>query len=200
METRTCKICFDDEKQEEIISPCNCKGSMAYVHKSCLKEWLNVNKENDKYFTCSECKSPYKRETSEACDRRAKNMANLINVGNIFCTSAFSMMLIYNADQSFIFFVAIFLAIMFSITVWNLHDYLNSYWFILLIFVMAFTTGKVRFLTLSALTLIYYVSACIYYTNHEYEKVTTYCRATAYQSFKPKIFDKITCKYVDGVI
>nr|XP_022915020.1 E3 ubiquitin-protein ligase MARCH3-like [Onthophagus taurus] len=36
-----CRICQTFSKQELLISPCNCKGSLAYVHLSCLEKWLN---------------------------------------------------------------------------------------------------------------------------------------------------------------
>ncbi|XP_065167197.1 E3 ubiquitin-protein ligase MARCHF3-like [Atheta coriaria] len=36
-----CRICQTNSGQELLISPCHCKGSMAYVHLSCLERWLN---------------------------------------------------------------------------------------------------------------------------------------------------------------
>lgn len=35
-----CRICFDDNKDEPIITPCHCKGTVAFVHRSCLEKWL----------------------------------------------------------------------------------------------------------------------------------------------------------------
>lgn len=37
-----CRICQNNTARERLISPCNCKGSLAYVHKSCLEKWLNL--------------------------------------------------------------------------------------------------------------------------------------------------------------
>ncbi|KAL3869574.1 hypothetical protein ACJMK2_042318 [Sinanodonta woodiana] len=37
-----CRICQDDGLPESMVSPCRCSGSMAHVHKSCLKTWINV--------------------------------------------------------------------------------------------------------------------------------------------------------------
>lgn len=36
-----CRICQTHSAQEILISPCNCKGTLAYVHLSCLERWLN---------------------------------------------------------------------------------------------------------------------------------------------------------------
>lgn len=36
-----CRICQTNTAHENLISPCNCKGTLAYVHLSCLERWLN---------------------------------------------------------------------------------------------------------------------------------------------------------------
>ncbi|RZC43119.1 E3 ubiquitin-protein ligase MARCH2-like [Asbolus verrucosus] len=35
-----CRICYDNEKDEPLIAPCHCKGTVAFVHRSCLERWL----------------------------------------------------------------------------------------------------------------------------------------------------------------
>ncbi|XP_050304487.1 E3 ubiquitin-protein ligase MARCHF3-like [Anthonomus grandis grandis] len=35
-----CRICYDNEKEEDLIAPCHCKGTVAFVHRSCLETWL----------------------------------------------------------------------------------------------------------------------------------------------------------------
>ncbi|KAK9889535.1 hypothetical protein WA026_006890 [Henosepilachna vigintioctopunctata] len=35
-----CRICYDADSREELITPCRCKGTVAYVHRSCLETWL----------------------------------------------------------------------------------------------------------------------------------------------------------------
>lgn len=41
-----CRICQTNTVNEDLISPCNCKGSLAYVHYSCLERWLNQSCRN----------------------------------------------------------------------------------------------------------------------------------------------------------
>ncbi|EFA09347.1 E3 ubiquitin-protein ligase MARCHF2 [Tribolium castaneum] len=35
-----CRICYDNDKDEALIAPCHCKGTVAFVHRSCLERWL----------------------------------------------------------------------------------------------------------------------------------------------------------------
>lgn len=37
---KECRICFEDESREGLISPCACTGSGKYVHNTCLLRWL----------------------------------------------------------------------------------------------------------------------------------------------------------------
>ena len=47
-ESKRCRICFEPasevegEQSGELISPCACKGTQQYVHKSCLARWQEV--------------------------------------------------------------------------------------------------------------------------------------------------------------
>ena len=36
-----CKICLEDDSLRNLISPCQCTGSMKYVHRRCLREWIS---------------------------------------------------------------------------------------------------------------------------------------------------------------
>jgi hypothetical protein len=41
----SCRICLsEDEPENPIISPCNCTGSVKYIHVKCIKEWLEGKK------------------------------------------------------------------------------------------------------------------------------------------------------------
>ncbi|WVZ69845.1 hypothetical protein U9M48_018569 [Paspalum notatum var. saurae] len=37
-----CRICFDHGPGDELISPCMCKGTQQFVHRSCLDHWRSV--------------------------------------------------------------------------------------------------------------------------------------------------------------
>ena len=73
---KTCRFCYEQETEENteasnpfgiiskekkqinpLLSPCDCKGSIQYIHKQCLKKW--VNKSHQTNIKCSICKSDY---------------------------------------------------------------------------------------------------------------------------------------------
>ncbi|AJG42932.1 E3 ubiquitin-protein ligase MARCH1 isoform X2 [Harp seal herpesvirus] len=43
--TRPCKICMSEVTEDEFFTPCNCKGSLAFVHQDCLDSWLKTSKQ-----------------------------------------------------------------------------------------------------------------------------------------------------------
>ena len=55
-----CRICFDIETPDDLfISPCHCKGTSKYVHKSCLYSWRNFNRDSIAWRQCMECGTEY---------------------------------------------------------------------------------------------------------------------------------------------
>ena len=36
-----CRICFEDTGK--LVSPCNCTGTIGYVHLECLGKWINLS-------------------------------------------------------------------------------------------------------------------------------------------------------------
>ncbi|TVU34413.1 hypothetical protein EJB05_16245 [Eragrostis curvula] len=56
----TCRICLESSSGpgSELISPCKCKGTQQFVHRSCLDHWRAV-KEGTAFSHCSECKAQY---------------------------------------------------------------------------------------------------------------------------------------------
>ncbi|KCZ78584.1 hypothetical protein H311_00381, partial [Anncaliia algerae PRA109] len=58
-----CRICYalDDPMSNicDLISPCKCKGSMKYVHRSCLKIWRYKSKRFSEIKKCEYCLTFY---------------------------------------------------------------------------------------------------------------------------------------------
>ncbi|XP_051268346.1 E3 ubiquitin-protein ligase MARCHF3 [Dicentrarchus labrax] len=42
-ENPMCRICHDSGTQEELLSPCECSGTLATIHRSCLEHWLSAS-------------------------------------------------------------------------------------------------------------------------------------------------------------
>ena len=44
---KECRICFETTNQKEMLSPCDCSGTMAYIHSHCLKNSIELNEEQN---------------------------------------------------------------------------------------------------------------------------------------------------------
>lgn len=52
-----CRICFGDNSDQILISPCNCAGTLKFVHRECLDKWRKISR-HDTF--CDICKTKYK--------------------------------------------------------------------------------------------------------------------------------------------
>ncbi|KAI1728346.1 RING-variant domain-containing protein [Ditylenchus destructor] len=52
-----CRICLEETDIKNLLSPCNCKGTAAYVHQICLEIWLKTSRVK----TCETCKGEYEK-------------------------------------------------------------------------------------------------------------------------------------------
>ncbi|TVU04108.1 hypothetical protein EJB05_50320 [Eragrostis curvula] len=55
-----CRICLESSSGpgDQLISPCMCKGTQQFVHRSCLDHWRSV-KEGTAFSHCTTCKALY---------------------------------------------------------------------------------------------------------------------------------------------
>lgn len=44
--TAVCRICHEDGRNESLVSPCRCSGSVGLVHVHCLEKWLTSANKN----------------------------------------------------------------------------------------------------------------------------------------------------------
>lgn len=82
---QSCRICLEDDEYN-LITPCNCSGTMKYVHKNCINRWrhsvdYNPIKELDRerYTTCGICKEEYEIYDSQC---------------SLFCLSIFDLIVV----------------------------------------------------------------------------------------------------------
>nr|BAC42386.1 unknown protein [Arabidopsis thaliana] len=62
-----CRICLD-VGGEDLIAPCNCKGTQKHVHRSCLDNWRST-KEGFAFSHCTECRAFFKLRANVPADR-----------------------------------------------------------------------------------------------------------------------------------
>jgi E3 ubiquitin-protein ligase DOA10 len=58
----SCRICLDAcEEREELVAPCQCKGSLAFVHLQCLHRWQRqaISTQIRRKANCEICHSAY---------------------------------------------------------------------------------------------------------------------------------------------
>uniref|UniRef100_A0A8C0ZRP6 E3 ubiquitin-protein ligase MARCHF3 n=1 Tax=Castor canadensis TaxID=51338 RepID=A0A8C0ZRP6_CASCN len=41
-----CRICHEGSSQEDLLSPCECTGTLGTIHRSCLEHWLSSSNTN----------------------------------------------------------------------------------------------------------------------------------------------------------
>ena len=61
MDEAECRICFEahSTREDPLISPCLCRGTSKWVHKSCIQHWRRVNRETTAFTQCRECGQAY---------------------------------------------------------------------------------------------------------------------------------------------
>lgn len=55
-----CRICLQDDSENNLISPCRCSGTANYVHMECLNEWRNLSTNPLASSKCLVCNTPYR--------------------------------------------------------------------------------------------------------------------------------------------
>lgn len=57
--TRECRICFESTNEDDLISPCFCRGTSKWVHHYCLQTWRETSDNNEAKIKCMECNYKY---------------------------------------------------------------------------------------------------------------------------------------------
>ncbi|WFD01017.1 hypothetical protein MYAM1_003777 [Malassezia yamatoensis] len=61
-DTPCCRICLEEgvTDKDPLRSPCECRGSMKYVHTSCLNQWRSVSQRSSSATGCDQCGTKYR--------------------------------------------------------------------------------------------------------------------------------------------
>ena len=68
-----CRICLESssgdasggESLGRLLSPCRCKGTMKYVHATCLDQWRAASARSSSAVACDQCGAPYRFRKSK---------------------------------------------------------------------------------------------------------------------------------------
>lgn len=50
--TRQCRICTYGDNEGKLIAPCNCEGTMKYVHQKCINRWIKIKQNPERCEIC----------------------------------------------------------------------------------------------------------------------------------------------------
>jgi E3 ubiquitin-protein ligase DOA10 len=54
--TIECRCCKEPDYRHNLMSPCACSGSLKYIHRNCLRQWMEMSSDSR---TCNICKTKY---------------------------------------------------------------------------------------------------------------------------------------------
>lgn len=68
-----CRICLESSTSDasggeslgRLLSPCRCKGTMKYVHATCLDQWRAASARSSSAVACDQCGAPYRFRKSK---------------------------------------------------------------------------------------------------------------------------------------
>ncbi len=79
----SCRYCWEND--DNLLSPCRCKGHIKYVHKKCLLKWIDSKRENfNNSYECEICKTRYNIKSGK--NLKISNLQYiLLNIFILFC-------------------------------------------------------------------------------------------------------------------
>ncbi len=139
-----CRICLDAEPIQDLIQPCLCSGSMAYVHADCLHRWLEETTNPENKINCSVCKFKYLKTTPPTYFFR--DFCQALNRGNSMVVGTLNVML-FNFFLTYILFgfIQLFLGLTnLEIQVFHVQEVTVIYYFLMLFeFMYAWWVSKI---------------------------------------------------------
>ena len=102
-----CRICRSTYPREDLFSPCDCAGSMRYIHRSCLEEWREKTTSEVNKKKCSECKAPFTLQVRHEHARYEFAFSAILHVSKVLCILASLEALLLMTGWAFKFVVGV---------------------------------------------------------------------------------------------
>ena len=75
-----CRFCLEPEDINNVLlKACKCKGSVAYVHSSCLVKWFKLRPNPESTLSCCLCKTEYIYGISRELEELPSDYSNMYN-------------------------------------------------------------------------------------------------------------------------
>lgn len=200
----TCRYCLDGSNEyDNFISPCECKGSSEFVHKNCLKRWLESKNGTTHYNTCSECHSNFKRRLLDGIDETIEEKVLLTSIlgESIFAFFiVLTILICFLAPGVCMFVLLIIYLITLSYLINNHYSDMFVWVTIIAFFVIWWSPPKIKlFGTLLWLIITFCLISYSYITEGWTELKCEYKKLLP-PNIKPEMFDYYLNNYVDGVV
>lgn len=75
-----CRICLSCEDSDDLIMPCLCSGSAAWIHRTCLDDWRAINVGRKAFSECSTCFFRYTIEPSRTAEEAEKSRSRKLRL------------------------------------------------------------------------------------------------------------------------
>lgn len=79
-----CRICFESDIENNLIVPCKCEGSIKYVHRKCIEQWIISIKVPIDKAKCEICKTKFKIKHIKPSHLTKKQLHKLIFASTLF--------------------------------------------------------------------------------------------------------------------
>jgi len=86
-----CRICNADEAPESLIAPCECSGSLRYVHTYCLQQWISTRPASadaapgdPSRMQCEICHTPYQIQMTYLFHFSCQTCCHATSLGHVF--------------------------------------------------------------------------------------------------------------------
>lgn len=201
-EAPVCRVCYEDENNVDLISPCNCIGSMKFICKDCLNQWLKCNKSDKRYFECNECKKKYNRLEPSGKDSRVDfEMATYTTVLTIASAVLLvSMIFLCGISPLMCSVILVLLYIVtVSLTIISQNN-LCAWFFIVLFFCTLYVGKKIKNFIVDLWLILGYGSLAYIYISDLWNSTKMCITSNYLEKCKPMMYDYHRMKYIEGVL
>ena len=88
-----CRFCLQESGRDDLIVPCGCKGTSAYCHLRCLRQWQGIitrqSRNDARAWICNVCQHPYShkpnRQNFQSSSLYVLPQISLLASGHFFC-------------------------------------------------------------------------------------------------------------------
>ncbi|OQS55499.1 ATP-binding protein [Ecytonucleospora hepatopenaei] len=93
-----CRVCYcETEKNNKLISPCNCKGSVKFIHEKCLRFWRCHGKDFQQINTCEQCRTEYTVESDILLNKFTIHFLSALFLGVSYFFLIFALHIFYTS-------------------------------------------------------------------------------------------------------